>query len=102
MTGGGGMSSYNLSWHEQIKIPYIQKRKWWQIFCSDTLAYRNSWVLNTHVITEPKLVDLLMHHSGATIRELDKLMFTDKTICNLCLTKEPTTTTYISTQHGEG
>jgi hypothetical protein len=96
------MSSYEFSWYEQIKTPYIQKRKWWNIFGLDDLAYKNSWVVKRHTITDPKLVELLMSHSGISISELNKLIFTDKTVSNLCLTEGPRTTPYISTRHGEG
>jgi hypothetical protein len=96
------MNSYEFSWHEQIKTAYIQKRKWWNIFGVDTLAYKNSWVIKRHIITDPKLVDLLMSYSGVPISEINKLIFTDRTVSNLCLTQGPRTTTYISTRHGEG
>ena len=90
------MSSYEFSWREQIKTTYIQKRKWWNIFGLDTLAYKNSWVIKRHTITDPALVELLMSHSGISRSELNKLIFTDKTVCNLCLTQGPVTTAYKS------
>jgi hypothetical protein len=89
------MNSYEFSWQEQVKTPYMQKRKWWNIFGSDIIVYRNSWVRKEHTITSPELVEILICNSGMTITELNKLIFTDKTICNLCLTQGARVTEYI-------
>jgi len=91
------MNPYTFSWQEQIKTPYIQKREWWNIFGSDTIGYTNSWVLKEHTITSPELVEMLICNSGMAITELNKLMFMDKTICNLCLTQGAKATEFIPT-----
>jgi len=92
------MTTYVFSWQEQIKTPYIQKREWWNIFGSDTISYTNSWVLKEHTITSPELVEMLICNSGMVITELNKLIFTDKTICNLCLTQGAPASPYIKTK----
>lgn len=92
------MNPYTFSWQEQLKTPYLQKRKWWDIFGSDTLAYTNSWVLKEHTITSPELVEMLICHSGMAITELNKLIFTDKTVCDLCLSKGAPASPYIKTK----
>lgn len=92
------MNPYTFSWQEQLKTPYLKKRKWWDIFGSDTLAYKSSWVRKEHTITSPELVEMLINHSGIKITELNKLIFTDKTVCNLCLSKGAPASPYIKTK----
>lgn len=92
------MTTYVFSWYEEIKTPYIQKRKWWDIFGSDTIAYTKGWASKESIVTSPELIELLINCSGTSVSELNKLMFMDKTICNLCLTQGAPASPYIKTK----
>ena len=97
------LRTYTLSWYEHTEIPYLQKRRWWNIFGSDTMEHRKEWVHKKEVVSDPELVNLFLRKTDDIINaQWVKLLFRDKTIYDLQLEEGGTLGTFVRKNAGSG
>lgn len=95
------LRTYTLSWYEHIETPYLQKRRWWNIFGSDTMEYRKEWEHKKEVVSDPVLVNLFLRKTDDIINaQWVKLLFRDKTIYDLQLEEGGTLGTFVRKNAG--
>ena len=88
---------YTFSYYIKEQTPYIQKRKWWNLFGSDSLQFKDQWVRKVYTISDKRIADLLIASSGKWfLDDLGKIILGNSEVTQVQLEECASSTQYIS------